>query len=156
MFRSRPQQRPTRQHTPNPQQVDLDTDFRLGNTTFRCRNCRQTRHLHNMCPEAKKDTRRKKILGKQAKGWKYPPPEPEEEEGDAEDETSPKGNNQTTTEPKSQGGTPQDPSETQEQPVQIDIIPEEGDIIGNKRIHSSDNSDSDKDMPNMMQRIRLH
>lgn len=43
------------------------------NTAFICRLCRQTRHLQNTCPEAKKANSKKKQKGKQRKGWQFPP-----------------------------------------------------------------------------------
>lgn len=42
-------------------------------------------------------------------------------------------------EPYTQGGSPQDQSEAKIHRVQTDLIPDEGDISGNKRFHTSHN-----------------
>lgn len=47
------------------------------------------------------------------------------------------------------GGNPQDPTESWNHQVQVDLFPDDGDISGNKLIHSSSNSDSNKDNAKM-------
>jgi len=107
-----------------------------------------------MCPKAKKDTRRKKNLEKKPKGWQYPPPETEEEEDEALDEPSPQEESQIPMEPVTQGGSPQDQSDAKNHRGQADLIPDEGDISGNKCFHTLKNSNSDKD--NAKLKVGIH
>lgn len=100
-----------------------------------------TRHLQNTCPGDKKDSRRKKKIGKQHKGWKFPPPDPEEEEIEVE-EPIPNENNQTDKEVEIQETSPQGPMETQPE-----NMPDTMENSGTKRLHTSDTSDSDKENP---------
>lgn len=72
--------------------------FDYENTAFRCRICRNTGHLQNTCPEAKRDNRTKKKTGRATKGWQYPSDKPEPNTEEDAREPTPEGNNQTTTE----------------------------------------------------------
>ena len=51
-------------------------------------------------PKTKKDSWKKKKIGKQHKGWKFPPPNPEEEEKIEVEDPIPNENNQTKKEAK--------------------------------------------------------
>ena len=64
------------------------------NTAFRCRTCRNTGHLQNTCPEAKRDNKKKKKTGKATKGWQFPSVPKQVEEDETEPTT--KENNQPT------------------------------------------------------------
>lgn len=111
------------------------------NTAFRCRTCRQIGHLQNMCPAAKKDNRRKKKTEKQTKGWYIPLPPPEEEEEDEMDYVNPNENNQMDKEAVSEDTNPPENIET------TLATRSEMDMGRNKRIHTSDTSDSDNPQP---------
>lgn len=124
------------------------------NTAFRCKICRQIGHLQNTCLEAKKDTRRKKKVGKQPKGWQFPPPDaddvPVEEEDKEKEHPIPKENNQTHKEP--------DPEEFVTHDLMDSLpgkIPGTMDISGAKRHHTSDHSNSDKDNPRPLEDTSL-
>lgn len=70
-------------------------------------------HLQNTCPEAKKETRRKKKTGKQPQGWQFPPHDSDEEVEVAVEDPTPNQNNQADNEPEAHEKTPQDPMESQ-------------------------------------------
>jgi len=116
------------------------------NTPFRCRIFRQTGHLQNTFPEAKKDMHRKKKVGKQPKGWKFPPPDPEdvpvEKEDTEKEHPIPQENNQIHKELETVEFVPHDLMDSLSEK-----IPDTMDTSGAKRLHSSDHSDSDKDNP---------
>ena len=83
------------------------------NTAFRCRLCRQIGHLQSSCPEDKKVNSKKKQKGKQKKGWKFSPPDSEEEESEAEVEEAPAEKTEVSQEIENQKGTtPNNKTET--------------------------------------------
>lgn len=98
------------------------------NTTFKCRICRQTRHLQNAWPKYKKDSQRRKKSSKQKKGWKLPPPNLEEEGDYEEEEPIPDENSQGETRKQ----CPNVPMEPQSEKTSVTM-----EISGNKRQHIS-------------------
>lgn len=69
------------------------------NIAFICRTCRQTGHLQSMWTTTKRDTHRKKKMGKQAKGWKFPSPLSDDEEEEEVEYVTPNETNKLNKEP---------------------------------------------------------
>lgn len=94
-------------------QMNWTQNLDYENTTFRCRICKQTGHLQNICPEAKKNNLRRKKNGKQQKGWNFFPSQQEMEEDEAEVDLPFPRNNQTSQAPETQESA-QEPKETKD------------------------------------------
>lgn len=115
------------------------------NTAFRCRICRQTGHLQNTCPAAKKDSRRKRKTEKQVKGWQFPPPVTDDEEEEEMEITNTNQPSQMNKEPTTEDKITQEQIETTHANTTVTM-----DMGNNKRQHISDSSDSDKEIPQLV------
>lgn len=112
------------------------------NTAFRCRICRQTGHLQSKCPAAKKDNRRKKKVEKQARGWQFPPPVSNDEEKEEMEFDDLNQTNQMSKEPTEKDINPQEHIDAA-RVTSTDTM----DMGRNKRQHTLESSDSDKEFP---------
>jgi len=131
------------------------------NTAFRCRGCQQTGHLHNNCPQNKRENRRNKKQVHKPRGWQCTvnPEEEIEDEGEPDPPSeqhddpigentaaaTPTTNNQEhlssdsgkfTTSVNKNSKTPQNQGE---------MTSTDPSMGGTKRHHLSDTSDSDKE-----------
>ena len=108
--------------------------------------------MQNSCPTTTRDNRKKKKIGKAAKGWQFPSEGPEQQE--EEEEPLPHENKQTDTSLGSQEQEMQDPLDTTTK-TQQDMVPGALDSGGYKGTHTSDTSDSDKDNGAQMEENQL-
>lgn len=99
------------------------------NTAFRCRGCQQTSHLYNACPSIIKS----KQQPKKPKGWKNTDVVYKKTASEKKEE-------QNTTKNKEQENKDKEMKEEKKQEPQLEIN-------GNKRSHSPEGSDSDKEQP---------
>lgn len=76
-------------------QMNWTQTLAYENTAFKCRICRETGHLQNICLEAKKDIVRRKKNGEYTKGWNFHPFQQEVGEDGAEEDFLHLGTNQT-------------------------------------------------------------
>lgn len=128
------------------------------NTAFRCRKCRMTGHLQNTCPEVKKTKGKKKPNRNQRKGWQFSTHESEEDESEEEEEPAPSESKQHTQDPPAPSESKQPTQKSEVQTVDTTVLmdphhttksdrkamdPGSGGI---KRQHTSETSDSDKDI----------
>lgn len=131
------------------------------NTAFRCRGCQQTGHLHNNCPQNKRENRRNKKQVHKPRGWQCtvnpeeeikdegernaPPEQHEDPIGENTATTTPTANNQEHLFSDSGKITTSTNKSTKNHQNQAEMASMDPSMGGIKRHHHSDTSDSDKE-----------
>ena len=99
------------------------------NTAFKCWGCQQTGHLYNTCPSINKSKQQQR----KPKGW-------QNIDAVFKKATTEKKEEQNTSKDKNQDNKDKEINEEKEQELQLEIS-------GNKRSHSPEGSDPDKEQP---------